>query len=58
VNVPSDLAHKVVEQMKATPFVLAILIVNITVLAGFAFTLHQISSAMARRDNIIERCIK
>lgn len=58
MNVPSDLAHKVVEQMKATPFVLAILIVNITVLAGFAYMLHEISSAMARRDNIIERCIK
>ncbi|MET4017707.1 hypothetical protein [Bradyrhizobium sp. S3.2.12] len=38
MNGPGDLAHKVVDQMKATPFVLAILIVNITVLAGFAYT--------------------
>ena len=58
MNVPGDLAHKVVDQMKATPFVLAILIVNITVLTGFAYTLHEVSGAVARRDTILERCIK
>lgn len=55
---PGDLAHKVVDQMKATPFVLAILIVNITVLAGSAYTLHEVGAAIARRDTILERCIK
>jgi hypothetical protein len=44
--------------MKATPFVLAILIINVTVLAGFAITLHEVGAAIARRDNILERCIK
>ncbi|MET3969078.1 hypothetical protein [Bradyrhizobium sp. S3.9.1] len=58
MNAPVELAHKVVDQMKATPFVLAILIVNITVLAGFAYTLHEVSGAAARRDTILERCIK
>lgn len=58
MNVPGDLAHKVVDQMKATPFVLAILIVNITVLAGFLYTLHEVRGAVARRDTILERCIK
>lgn len=58
MNGPGDLAHKVVDQMKATPFVLAILIVNITMLAGFAYTLHEVGAAIARRDTILERCIK
>jgi len=52
------LAGKVVEHMKASPFVLAILIINFTLLAGFVYTLHEVSAAVSRRDNIIERCVK
>jgi len=58
MNIPAELASKVVDTMKATPFVLAILIVNVTVLAGFAFTLHEVGSAISRRDKLIERCLK
>jgi len=58
VNVPADLAHKVIETMRATPFVLALLIINIVVLSGFVFTLHEVSAAIERRDKILERCIK
>jgi hypothetical protein len=58
MNVSADLAKQVVETMRATPFVLAILIVNIIVLCGFTFTLYEVGKAVERRDKIIERCIK
>jgi hypothetical protein len=58
MNVPHDIAKQVVDNMKASPFVLALLIINIVVLAGFTFTLHEVSKAVERRDNILERCIK
>jgi len=58
MNVPSELAGKVIEQLRGTPFVLALLVINMIVLAGFAFTLHEVSSAMERREKIIERCFK
>ena len=58
MNVPHDIAHKVIDNMKAAPFVLALLILNIAVLAGFTFTLHEVSNAVERRDRILERCIK
>lgn len=58
MNVPQDIAKQVIETMRATPFVLALLIVNIVVLAGFTFTLYEVSKAVERRDKILERCIK
>ena len=58
MNVPADVAKQVIETMRATPFVLAILIINVVVLAGFAFTLHEVSNSVERRDKILERCIK
>ena len=53
-----DLAGKIIDTMRAAPFVLALLIINVAVLAGFTFTLHEVSKAVARRDAILERCIK
>jgi hypothetical protein len=58
MNVPHDIAHKVIDSMKAAPFVLALLVINIVVLVGFTFTLHEVSNAVERRDRILERCIK
>jgi len=58
MNVPADVAKQVIDTMKATPFVLAILIVNTIALAGFAVTLHEVSKAADRRDTLLERCIK
>lgn len=58
MNIPTDVAHKVIETMKATPFVLALLIINVVVLAGFTLTLLEVSKAVERRDRILERCIK
>lgn len=58
MNVPYDLTHKVIDSMRGAPFVLALLIINIVVLAGFALTLLEVSKAVERRDAILERCIK
>jgi hypothetical protein len=48
----------VVEQLRGTPFVLALLVINIIVLAGFAFTLHEVSKSIERRDGILQSCIE
>ena len=53
-----DIAKQVVETMRATPFLLAILIINLAVLIGFAFTLREVGKAIARRDAMLERCIE
>lgn len=53
-----ELAQQVVEQLRGTPFVLALLLINITVLAGFAFTLHEVSKGNERRDVMIQACIE
>ena len=58
MNVPTEVAKSVIDTMKATPFVLAILIVNTIALAGFGFSLHEISKAADRRDGLLELCMK
>jgi hypothetical protein len=58
MNIPHDIAHKVIDQMRGAPFVLALLIINLVVLIGFTVTLVEISNAIERRDRILERCIK
>jgi hypothetical protein len=56
MNIP--VAHKVIDSMKAAPFVLALLIINIVVLAGFSFSLHEISKAANRRDALLAQCME
>jgi hypothetical protein len=58
VNVPVEVTKQALEIMKATPFVLAILIVNAIALSGFAYSLHEISKAADRRDTLLEKCIR
>ena len=53
-----DVAEKVVHTMRATPFLLALLIINLVVLAGFAFTVHEVGNAIEHRDAILAKCIK
>jgi hypothetical protein len=48
----------VVEQLRGTPFVLALLVINIIVLAGFVFTLHEVGKAIERRDAYLRSCIE
>jgi len=58
MNVPHGIAKQVIDTMRATPFVLAILIVNSLALVGFAYSLHKISHAAERRDGLLELCMK
>jgi hypothetical protein len=58
MNVPTDVARQVIDTMKATPFVLAILIVNSIALGGFGFSLHEISKAADRRDTLLQSCME
>jgi hypothetical protein len=57
MNVPTDIARQVVDSMKATPFVLAILLVNTIALMGFAYGMHEISKAADRRDGLLKMCM-
>ncbi len=58
MNVPGDLAKHVVDQLKGTPFVLSLLVVNVIALVGFGYVLHEVSSAMERREGLIKSCIE
>ena len=53
-----ELAAQVVEQLRGTPFVLALLLINVIVLAGFVFTLHEVGKAIERRDAYLRSCIE
>ena len=54
----SEITHQVIEQLKGTPFVLALLVINIIMLAGFAYMLHEVGNAIERRDGLIKSCIE
>jgi hypothetical protein len=58
MNVSVDIAHKVVDSLRSTPFVLIILLINTIALAGFAYALHEVGDAAERRDTILAKCIK
>jgi hypothetical protein len=53
-----ELAAQVIDNLRGTPFVLALLVINIIVLAGFAFTLHEVGNAIERRDAMVRACIE
>ena len=57
MNVPNDLARQVVDSLRATPFVLALLTLNVITLTGFAFVLYEVSQAMERREAVLARCL-
>ena len=58
MNVSTDVAKQVVESLRGTPFVMAIIIVNIIALVGFGYVLHEVSNAMERREGLIKACIE
>jgi hypothetical protein len=53
-----ELAAQVIDNLRGTPFVLALLVINIIVWAGFAFTLHEVGNAIERRDAMVRACIE
>jgi len=58
MNVPTDIAKQVVESLRGTPFVLALVMLNVVSLVGFGFVLHEVSSAMERREPLLKACIE
>ena len=58
MNVPVDVAHRVIDSLQSKPFLLGLLVLNLVVLGGFAITLHEVSNAMERRERLLERCLK
>jgi hypothetical protein len=58
MNVPTDVAKQVVESLRGTPFVLALVIINIVALIGFGIVLNHVASAMERREVLLKACIE
>jgi len=56
MNVP-EIAKQVGESLRAAPFLVGMLILNLVVLAGFGYMLHEISAAMARRETVLAKCL-
>ena len=54
----NELAGQVIEQLRGTPFVLALLVINVIVLAGFSITLHEVGNAIERKDAMVTACIE
>jgi hypothetical protein len=57
MNVPTDIAKQVVDSLRGTPFLLALLVINIIVLIGFSLVIHEVSNAMERREALILKCL-
>jgi hypothetical protein len=49
---------EVIEALRGTPFLLAIVILNALVLVSMALTLHYVSNAIERRDALIKSCLE
>jgi hypothetical protein len=58
MTVPTEVVKSTMDALKATPFLLAALVLNIIVLAGFSYTLKSVSDAMERREAILKACIE
>jgi len=58
MNVPADVAKQVVESLRGTPFVMALVIINIVALIGFGLVIHEVANSMERREGLIKSCIE
>ena len=47
-----------IDALKGAPILLAAMILNVIVLAGFGWTIHQVSSSIERRDALIKSCLE
>lgn len=50
-----QLAHNVIDALRAQPLALALVIINLMFLIGFGFALREVGQAIERRDNVIAR---
>jgi len=53
----TKIVKQVIDSLGGSPFILALLVVNVISLAGFGYVLHEVSAAMARREAILARCL-
>ena len=53
-----QIAVNVVEALRNQPLILALVIINMIVLAGFSFTLHQVSNSIERKDALVAELIR
>jgi hypothetical protein len=53
-----QLANNIVESLRTQPLALALVLINVIVLAGFAFTLHEVSKSIERKDAMLQSCIE
>ncbi|MCP3460584.1 hypothetical protein [Bradyrhizobium sp. CCGUVB23] len=53
-----QLANNIVEGLRTEPLALALVLINVIVLASFAFTLHEVSKSIARKDAMLQCCIE
>jgi hypothetical protein len=58
MNIPAEVAGKAVDALRSTPVMLGLILLNVVMLTGFAYTLSQISSGLERRDAMIKACIE
>lgn len=58
MNIPAEVAGKVVDSLRSTPVILGLLLLNLIMLVGFWYTLSSIADAMERRDAMIKACIE
>jgi hypothetical protein len=49
----AELGKVTVESLKSQPLALAIVVVNLLFLVGFAFMLHEIAQAVERKDALL-----
>jgi hypothetical protein len=47
-----------IDALRGTPFLLAIVILNVLVIASMAMTLHYVSDGIERRDALIKSCLE
>ena len=52
-----QIAVNVVEALRNQPLILALVIINMIVLAGFAFTLHEVSKSVERKDALFSELV-
>lgn len=58
MNVPTEVAKQVVESLRGTPFVMALVIINICALVGFGLVLNEIGNSMERREAWVKYCLE
>ena len=51
-------SREAIGALRATPFLFALVMVNVIALASMAMTLYYVSAAIERRDALIKSCLE